>query len=150
MGSKVKLTLLCLLAVGVLDHLYATQSSADSTVRRLGLHQDKSETPETLRAGAPVVSISIGLAANFAYAERRPTAPGGGGGGSGYGGAYGGGAAAEALPEQFQVLRSGDVILFGGPSRMLFHGVPNVCGAHTFPRELQMANGRLNLTFRKI
>lgn len=43
MGSKVKLTLLCLLAVGVLDHLYATQSSADSTVRRLGLHQDKSQ-----------------------------------------------------------------------------------------------------------
>jgi hypothetical protein len=43
MGGKLKLTLLALLAVGVLDHLYATQSSADSTVRRLGLHQDKSQ-----------------------------------------------------------------------------------------------------------
>ena len=41
--SKVRLALLCLLAVGVLDHLFATQSSADSTVRRLGLHQDKSQ-----------------------------------------------------------------------------------------------------------
>ena len=41
--SKVKTALLCLLAVGVLDHLFATQSSADSTVRRLGLHQDKSQ-----------------------------------------------------------------------------------------------------------
>ncbi len=41
--SKVRLALLCLLVVGVLDHLFATQSSADSTVRRLGLHQDKSQ-----------------------------------------------------------------------------------------------------------
>jgi MPBQ/MSBQ methyltransferase len=35
--------LLVLLAVGLLDHLYATTSAADSTVRRLGLHQDKSQ-----------------------------------------------------------------------------------------------------------
>ena len=41
--SKLRLALLCLLAVGVLDHLFAIQSSADSTVRRLGLHQDKSQ-----------------------------------------------------------------------------------------------------------
>lgn len=37
------LLLLLLLAVGVLDHFYATSSGADSTVRRLGLHQDKSQ-----------------------------------------------------------------------------------------------------------
>lgn len=41
--SKVRTALLCLLVVGVLEHLFATQSSADSTVRRLGLHQDKSQ-----------------------------------------------------------------------------------------------------------
>ena len=41
--GKGTLVLLLLLVVGVLDHLYATQSSADSTVRRLGLHQDKSQ-----------------------------------------------------------------------------------------------------------
>ena len=41
--GNLRLALLCLLAVGVLEHLFAIQSSADSTVRRLGLHQDKSQ-----------------------------------------------------------------------------------------------------------
>jgi MPBQ/MSBQ methyltransferase len=40
---RITLCLLALLAVGVFDHLYATQSNADTTVRRLGLHQDKSQ-----------------------------------------------------------------------------------------------------------
>lgn len=43
MNSNVKLALLALLAVGVFDHLFAEISQADSTVRRLGLHQDKSQ-----------------------------------------------------------------------------------------------------------
>ena len=39
-----------------------------STGGRLGMHQDKDETPEALTAGLPVVSISVGDACNFAYA----------------------------------------------------------------------------------
>ena len=40
---KVTLAVLLLLAVGIVDHLYAATSAADPTVRRLGLHQDKSQ-----------------------------------------------------------------------------------------------------------
>ena len=73
----------------------------------------------------------IGLAADFSYSEARPTE-------------------SSSVPVETQVLRSGDVLLFGGASRMLYHGVTNVCSAHTFPADLQMRKGRLNLTFRKI
>ena len=34
---------LLLVAVGVIDYFCATQSAADKSVRRLGLHQDKSQ-----------------------------------------------------------------------------------------------------------
>ena len=37
------LAVLLLLAVGVVDHYFATRSAADTSVRRLGLHQDKSQ-----------------------------------------------------------------------------------------------------------
>ncbi|CAN0877388.1 E3 ubiquitin-protein ligase CHFR [Linum grandiflorum] len=57
---------------------------------RLGLHQDKAESPESLRKGLPVVSFSIGDSAEFQYAERRDDVAG------------------------KVLLESGDVLIFGG------------------------------------
>ena len=45
-------------------------------------------------------------------------------------------------------LDSGDVLVFGGPARMLFHGVTKI-HSHNRPKGLVMAPGRLNLTFRE-
>jgi alkylated DNA repair dioxygenase AlkB len=51
------------------------------------------------------------------------------------------------------LLESGDVIVFGGASRMIFHGVTGIRRG-TAPRELVDAThlrpGRLNLTFRQL
>ena len=45
------------------------------------------------------------------------------------------------------VLRSGDLFVFGGPSRFAFHGVPRVYPGRADPA-LGLAEGRLNLTMR--
>ena len=39
---------------------------------RLGMHQDKSESADSLRRGAPVISISIGDACDFGFSTTRP------------------------------------------------------------------------------
>jgi alkylated DNA repair protein (DNA oxidative demethylase) len=90
---------------------------------RMGVHQDKDERPETLTAGVPIVSVSLGDAARFVIgglARRDPTRP--------------------------MILRSGDVVVMAGPSRLRFHGVtriqPGTGPAGTGP-------GRFNLTFRQ-
>ena len=90
---------------------------------RMGVHQDKDEPQETIAAGIPIVSISIGDAARFVVgglSRREPTSP--------------------------IMLRSGDVVVMGGPSRLRFHGVtrilPGTAPAGTGP-------GRFNLTFRQ-
>ena len=71
---------------------------------RLGMHQDRSERPETLRRGSPVVSISIGDSCDFEYSETRPEETD---------------AAMAALGGNHRVksvrLDSGDVLIFGGP-----------------------------------
>ncbi|KAK8674654.1 hypothetical protein V6N13_032762 [Hibiscus sabdariffa] len=67
---------------------------------RLGLHQDKDESPGSLRIGLPVVSFSIGDAAEFLYGDKRDVDK------------------AEKVE-----LESGDVLVFGGRSRHIFHGV---------------------------
>lgn len=92
--------------------------------------QDKDESQERLRAGIPVVSFSIGDAADFVYGRNRDE-------------------------EQCKVVRleSGDVLVFGGPSRMIYHAVRAV-HLGSAPKELlQLVNlrpGRLNLTFRQL
>lgn len=91
---------------------------------RLGLHQDKDERPETIEAGTPVVSISLGDIAKFRIGGLRRKDP------------------LKAL-----LLESGDVLVMGGPSRLRYHGVSGIL-AGTAPRELGM-QGRLNLTFRQ-
>ncbi|KAL1212088.1 Alpha-ketoglutarate-dependent dioxygenase alkB [Cardamine amara subsp. amara] len=96
---------------------------------RLGLHQDKDESKESIRKGLPVVSFSIGDSAEFLYGDQR------------------GDDKAEMV-----VLESGDVVLFGGKSRNIFHGVRSIY-KDTAPKVLvQQTNlrpGRLNLTFRQ-
>lgn len=90
---------------------------------RLGVHQDKDERPETLAAGIPIVSVTLGDAARFVVgglSRREPTQP--------------------------LILRSGDVLVMGGPSRMRFHGVTRILPG-TAPAG--MGPGRFNLTFRQ-
>jgi len=91
---------------------------------RMGLHQDKDESPESIARGAPVVSISLGDTALFKLGGLRRRDP----------------------VETIQ-LRSGDAFVFGGPSRLRYHGVSRVL-AGTAPEGLEF-EGRLNLTFRE-
>jgi DNA alkylation damage repair protein AlkB len=89
---------------------------------RMGVHQDKDERLATIAAGLPIVSVSLGDAARFVI-----------------------GGLSRKDPMRPMVLRSGDVLVMGGPSRLRFHGVtrilPGTAPAGTGP-------GRFNLTFR--
>jgi alkylated DNA repair protein (DNA oxidative demethylase) len=90
---------------------------------RMGLHQDKDESPASLAAGYPVVSISLGDTARFqfgGFTRREPV---------------------ESLP-----LESGDAFVFGGPARLRYHGVSRILPG-TAPASLAL-DGRFNLTFR--
>jgi DNA oxidative demethylase len=91
---------------------------------RMGLHQDKDESPESIAAGLPVVSVSIGDTARFLFGGTKRKEP------------------VEAL-----ALESGDAFVFGGPARLRYHGVSRILPG-TAPPPLAMA-GRLNLTFRQ-
>ena len=91
---------------------------------RMGLHQDKDESARSLEAGLPVVSVSLGDTARFLFGGLRRKDP------------------VEARP-----LGSGDAFVFGGPSRLRYHGVSRIVSG-TAPRELALA-GRFNLTFRQ-
>jgi DNA alkylation damage repair protein AlkB len=90
---------------------------------RMGVHQDKDERTETIAAGIPIVSVSLGDAARFVVGgvtRREPTRP--------------------------LILRSGDVLIMGGPSRLRFHGVTRILPG-TAPEGT--GPGRFNLTFRQ-
>jgi DNA alkylation damage repair protein AlkB len=91
---------------------------------RLGLHQDKDERPETIEAGIPVVSISLGDSAKFMIGGTR-----------------------RKDPVKTVVLESGDALVMGGPSRLRYHGVSGIL-ERTAPKELGI-EGRFNLTFRR-
>lgn len=91
---------------------------------RLGLHQDKDERPETLQAGIPVVSFSIGDTCEFIF-----------------------GGLSRSDPRKKIALYSGDAFIFGGPARLCFHGVGRVV-PRTGPSGV-WPSGRLNLTFRQ-
>lgn len=91
---------------------------------RLGLHQDKDESPATLAAGVPVVSISLGDTARFLFGGTR-----------------------RREPVQAMLLESGDAFVFGGPARLRYHGVARILPG-TGPIDLGI-EGRLNLTFRQ-
>jgi DNA alkylation damage repair protein AlkB len=91
---------------------------------RMGLHQDKDESPESLASGFPVVSVSIGDTAQFLFGGLRRRDP------------------VEKLR-----LESGDVFVFGGEARLRYHGVTRI-EPGTAPPGLPF-EGRLNLTFRQ-
>jgi DNA alkylation damage repair protein AlkB len=91
---------------------------------RMGLHQDKDESRASLEAGRPVVSISLGDTARFLFGGLRRRDP------------------VETL-----LLESGDVLVFGGPARLRYHGVARILRG-TASEALGIA-GRFNLTFRQ-
>ncbi len=92
-------------------------------------HKD-SEDPKLIasKTGQPIVSFSVGLSADFGYKYSFDD------------------------PEHKTVrLNSGDVLLFGGPSRMIVHSVLNVHpGSMPGNMRGKMLNGRLNVTVRDI
>ena len=86
---------------------------------KLGLHQDRHEVDMT----QPIVSISLGLQCVFLLGGMQRTDP-----------------------TKRILLEHGDVIVWGGPSRMRFHGVlPLKPGHHPLTGPY-----RYNLTFRKV
>ena len=91
---------------------------------RMGMHQDKDESPESIARGAPVVSISLGDTAIFRFGGLR-----------------------RRDPVEMMRLESGDAFVFGGASRLSYHGVARILSG-TGPAELGF-EGRLNLTFRE-
>lgn len=96
---------------------------------RLGLHQDKDESRESLDKGIPIVSFSIGESAEFLYGDER-----------------------DAEKADKVILDSGDVLIFGGKSRHIFHGVSKIVpdtAPKTLLEETDFRAGRLNLTFRQ-
>jgi alkylated DNA repair protein (DNA oxidative demethylase) len=85
---------------------------------RMSLHQDRDELDLT----APIVSVSLGLPAIFLF----------------------GGLQRSDKPRRFR-LEHCDVAVWGGPTRLAFHGVaPLADGEHVL-----MGRQRINLTFRK-
>ncbi|MGW7821497.1 alpha-ketoglutarate-dependent dioxygenase AlkB family protein [Streptomyces puniciscabiei] len=86
---------------------------------RMGMHRDSDE-----RSDAPVVSLSLGDTCVFRFGNTET----------------------RARPYTDVELRSGDLFVFGGPSRLAYHGVPRVYEG-TAPTGLGLA-GRLNITLR--
>ena len=85
---------------------------------RMSLHQDRDENDFS----APIVSVSLGLPATFLF----------------------GGLKRSDKPRRFR-LEHGDVVVWGGPTRLAFHGVaPLAEGEHSL-----LGRQRINLTFRK-
>ncbi len=85
---------------------------------RMSLHQDRDEDDFS----APIVSVSLGLPAIFLF----------------------GGLQRSDKPRRFR-LQHGDVVVWGGPARLAFHGVaPLADGEHAL-----IGRQRINLTFRK-
>ncbi len=85
---------------------------------RLSLHQDRDERD----FGHPIVSVSLGLPATFQFGGCKRSDP------------------VTRVP-----LRHGDIVIWGGPSRLAFHGVLALKdGEHPV-----MGRQRMNLTFRR-
>lgn len=85
---------------------------------QLTLHQDKNERD----MGAPIVSVSLGLPATFLF----------------------GGEARSDRPQKV-LLNHGDVVVWGGPARLRFHGVAKLKESY----HVLLGSRRINLTFRQ-
>jgi alkylated DNA repair protein (DNA oxidative demethylase) len=88
---------------------------------RMGQHQDRDETSR-----APVVSLSLGDACVFRFGNPE----------------------SRGRPYTDVDLRGGDAFVFGGPSRLAYHGVPRTLPGTAGP-ESGLAEGRLNITIRE-
>ena len=87
---------------------------------RMGLHQDRDE----MDFNAPVLSVSLGDTCLFRYGGTNRNDP----------------------TKSFK-LESGDVMLLGGESRMIYHGVDRIYpGTSTLLKN----EGRINLTLRRV
>jgi len=62
--------------------------------------------------------------------------------------ARGGRSAIPARPETVIQLESGDLFVFGGPSRLAYHGVPRTLAGTGRPGS-GLPSGRLNITLRE-
>jgi alkylated DNA repair protein (DNA oxidative demethylase) len=87
---------------------------------RLGLHQDSDEKTYD----APVVSVSLGDTAVFRM-----------------------GGTTRRAPTRSVRLASGDVVVFGGEARLMYHGVDRVLAGSS---ALLPGGGRINLTLRRV
>jgi alkylated DNA repair protein (DNA oxidative demethylase) len=86
---------------------------------KLSLHQDRDEKD----AWAPIVSVSLGLPAVFLWGGKH-----------------------RSNPVRRLLLESGDIVVWGGPARFVYHGVaPLKDGQHPLT-----GTARINLTFRKV
>jgi alkylated DNA repair protein (DNA oxidative demethylase) len=86
---------------------------------RLSLHQDRNEQDYT----QPIVSVSLGLPATFLLGTLRRA----------------------ETPRRIRI-EHGDVLVWGGPARLIFHGVaPIAAGIHPLTGAF-----RINLTFRRV
>ena len=87
---------------------------------KMGLHQDKDEAATE----APVLSVSLGDHALFRI-----------------------GGSARRGPTKSVRLNSGDVLVFGGPARLAYHGIDKVMAGTSMRVP---GGGRLNLTLRRV
>ena len=87
---------------------------------RMGLHKDADE-PAT---DAPVLSLSLGDTALFRF-----------------------GTASRGGQTRSLKLDSGDMLMFGGPARMMYHGIDRVQAGSS---SLVPGGGRINLTLRRV
>ena len=86
----------------------------------MGMHQDKDE-----RSSAPVVSLSIGETCIFRFGNTQT----------------------RTKPYTDLELASGDLFVFGGPSRFAYHGVPKTLPGTADPVN-GLDSGRINITLR--
>lgn len=87
---------------------------------RMGMHQDRDEVSHE-----PVVSLSIGDSCEFRFGNNE----------------------SRGRPYEDVTLESGDLFVFGGPSRLAFHGITKVF-AGTAPSGCGVETGRINITLR--
>jgi len=86
---------------------------------KLGLHQDRDENDQW----SPIVSVSLGVPATFVWGGKK-----------------------RSDPVRRMRLEHGDVVVWGGPARFIYHGVaPLKENEHPLTGAV-----RINLTFRKV
>jgi DNA oxidative demethylase len=88
----------------------------------MGLHADREE-----RSPAPVVSFSLGDTCVFRFGNTET----------------------RGRPWTDVMLESGDLFVFGGPSRLAYHGVPRTLPGTGPGDGIGLPSGRLNITLRE-